>query len=218
MSISRKRSWSRARRFCLGIVLLTLPACGLSEYEGLMQKAQERGQRFREEQKYLDVPVYMPTEKDKDNKDTLVADVFFRPPKGIASTPEPQPRNGLMWKYLAGSKGSEFKVVEMAFADPGDSEFAKKVVNNYPRTEQVPNPDRKQTWPFDSWEFNDRDYGYSINIYKGSIKQVAVVFMFPKPKRDVLRKTMDLSLQTLTDKVATARQQYNQKSPWKLEK
>ncbi len=142
--------------------------------------------------------------------------MFFRPPKGINSKPEPQPRNGLMWKYLPG-KRSDFVVVEMAFAD-SDSEFANKVVNSYSGLSRVSTPERQPPLPFESWDYKDSQYGYSINIYKGGAKQIAVVFIFPWDRRDNLRKTMDLSLGSLTEKVSAARQRYNQKSPWILEK
>ncbi len=216
MSISPKQRWSRTRRLVLGLLLLAVPACGLSDYEALMQKTQERVERFQDEQKYLDAPVSIPTEKDKEDHEVPLANVFFRPPKGINSKPEPQPRNGLMWKYLPG-KRSDFVVVEMAFAD-SDSEFANKVVNSYSGLSRVSTPERQPPLPFESWDYKDSQYGYSINIYKGGAKQIAVVFIFPWDRRDNLRKTMDLSLGSLTEKVSAARQRYNQKSPWILEK
>lgn len=217
MSISHERSWPRVRRLILGLLLLTLSACGLSDYEALMQKSQERAEHFRDEQKYLDKPVAIPTEKDKDDHEVPIADVFFRPPKGIDSTAQPQPRYNLLWEYRPGPRGSEFALVQMAFAE-GDADFAKKVVGSYSNMSQVPTPERKPPWPFDSWEFNGSQYGYSINIYKGGVKQIAVVYTFGKDKRDALRKAIDLSLESLTEKTGAARQRYNQKSPWILEK
>jgi hypothetical protein len=59
--------------------------------------------------------------------------------------------------------------------------------------------------------------GYSINIFKGRGIQVAAVYVFPKEKRDALRRAIDLSVLTLTESPSTARQRYNQKSPWTLE-
>jgi hypothetical protein len=216
MSTFPEQRWSRARRFVLGLLLLSLPACGLSDYEAQMQKTQERLERFQDERTYLDAPVSIPTEKDKDDHDVPLANVFFRPPKGINSKPVPQPRLGLMWRYEAG-KRSEFEVVEMAFAD-SDSEFAQKVVNSYGALSRDSTTERQQPLPFDSWEFKNSDYGYSINIYKGGAKQIAVVYIFKRDRRDKLRKAIDLSLESLTEKVSAARQRYNQKSPWMLEK
>ena len=215
MSTSPDRRLSRARRLALGLLLLALPACGLSDYEALMQKTQENAERFRDEQKYLDAPVTIPTEKDKDDNEVRLANVFFRPPKGISTNPEPQPRNGLMWRYL--SRKSEFALVEMAFGE-GDKEFADKVMSCYPGLSYISAPERQPPLPFDSWDYNDSQFGYSINIYKGGAKKIAVVYIFRKEKRDALRKAIDLSLQTLTEKESAARQRYNQKSPWKLVK
>lgn len=203
------------RRLGFAVLLLSLPACGLSEYEGLMQKAKERAEQFQDEQQYLDAPVTYPTEKDKDGKETPLAYAFFRPPKGIKTTPEAQPRNNLMWPYIPGPRGSEFALVEMAF-DDDSSDFAKRVVGSYQLSEGVPSPERKPPWPFDSWEYNDSQYGYSVNIYKGGQKKIAVVYRFRRDKRDALRKVIELSLRTFNDNAA--RQRYNQKTPWKLEK
>ncbi len=148
----------RALRLSLALLLLTLPACGLSDYEALMQKAQERAEHFREEQKYLDAQVGIPSEKDKDGHDVAIVDVFFRPPKGINSEPPEKPNN-LMWKYSPRPRGSDFAYVELAFAED-DPDFPRKVMGNYPGLTQVSNPERKQPWPFDSWEFNGSRLGY----------------------------------------------------------
>jgi hypothetical protein len=215
MSTSSERRWSRVRRFALGLLLLALPACGLSDYEALMLKTQENAERFRDEQKYLDAPITIPTEKDKDDNEVRLANVFFRPPKGISTKPESQPRNGLMWRYLP--RKSEFALVEMAFADD-DKDFADKVMSCYPGLSFVSTPERQPPLPFDSWDYKDGQFGYSINIYKGGAKKIAVVYIFRKDKRDALRRAIDLSLQSLTDKESAARQRYNQKSPWKVVK
>src|SRR5262249_28872592 len=163
-----------------------IPACGLSDYEALMQKTQERMERFQDERTYLDAPVSIPTEKDKDDREVPLANVFFRPPKGINSKPEAQPRQGLMWQYKPG-KRSEFEFVEMAFAD-SDSEFAQKVVGSYGALSQDSPPERQQPLPFDSYEYKNSQFGYSINIYKGGAKQIAVVYIFKRDRRDKLRK------------------------------
>lgn len=209
-----KRSGPRCRRLLLGLLSLTFSACGLNEYEGHMRKAQESWQHFDDENKFLDNPVNFPTEKNKDGHEIPLSDVFFRPPKGIDTEPQPNPRNNLMWTYLPGLKGSAFARVDMAF-EKDDKDFVSNVVRNYRTNEQVPAPEHKPPWPFDSWEYNDRQYGYSINIYKGSDKKVAVVYLFVKEKRSSLRKSIELSLESMADK--SARQRYNQKSPWKLE-
>jgi hypothetical protein len=212
--------WRRARRFGIALLLLALPACGLSDYEALMKEAQEREERFREEQKYLDEPLTMPTERDKEGKEVQVANVFLRPPKGIRSKPEPQPRNNLMWQYPARSQGGDFASVEVAFATD-DKDFVKNVVDSYQASEQAPASERDATLPFDNSEFNDGQYGYSVNVSRNGQLRVAIVYVFPKARRTSARKTIDLSLRSLVvnpQQVSEARRKYKQKSPWRLKK
>jgi hypothetical protein len=202
--------------------LLTLPACGLSDYEALMRETQEREERFRIEQKYLDEPVQMPMQKDKEGHDKPVANVFFRPPKGIAAKPDAAPIiEDMLWSYRARAKGGDFASVEMAFKTTENMElkdFIDKVFYNYPREEEPKSPKRELPLPFDTWEFDGAQYGYSINVLKGSRTPLAIVFVFGKGRRDALRTAMDLSLQSLAvdQQVFAARQKYNQKSPWRL--
>ncbi|MGH7221793.1 MAG: hypothetical protein ACRELF_01040, partial [Gemmataceae bacterium] len=51
---------SRLRRLGLGLLLLVIFGCGLSDYEALMLKSQKNEERFREQEKYLDGPLLMP--------------------------------------------------------------------------------------------------------------------------------------------------------------
>jgi len=219
ISTSADQCHSRVRRLGLGLLLLALPACGLSEYEGLMrEKAQKNEEHFRNEQKYLDEPVQMPTQKNKEGKDVPLANVFFRPPKGIRAKPESEPRDNLLWYYPAVPKsGGQFTYVEMAFATD-NKEFTTEVLQKYQTVEDFPPPQRDPPLPFDTWEFHDAQYGYSINVSKGGRQQVAVIYVFGKGRRDALRQVIDLSLQSLAvdGQAVTARQKYSQKSPWQL--
>jgi hypothetical protein len=218
MSTSADRSFSHVRWFGLGLLLLALPACGLSDYEDEMRKTQINEERFRTEQKYLDEPVQMPTQKDKEGHDKPVANVFFRPPKGIAAKPDAEPINEFLWRYRARANSRDFASVELAFATD-DKDFVTKVFNNdYQRAEELKTPTREPPLPFDSWEFDGAQYGYSINVWKGGSKQVAIVFVFGKGRRNALRTAIDLSLQSLAvdQQALAARQKYNQKSPWRL--
>jgi hypothetical protein len=209
MSKSTERNCRRARRLGLGLLLLALPACGLSDYEALMRQAQQR----EEQNKYLDEPVQIAM-TDKDGNKVPVANVFFRPPKGISSKPEPSPLSNQLWRYPARAGGGDFRFVEMAFATDSKN-FADEVLRHYQATENFKAPERDPSWLFDTWEFNDAQYGYSINILKGSRTQVAIVYVFGKGRRDNLRTAMDFSLQSLAvdQQVPAARQKYNEKSP-----
>ena len=226
-SISLDLPWTRVRRLGLALLLLAVPACGLSDYEAKMRDAQERKDRFDEEEKYLDVPVQIPTQKNKDDRDEPVANVFFRPPKGIEPKPQAQPRNSLnLWRYARVSRNSDFFWFEMAFASDEDKDFANTVANTYTTADQatrgtreIVTPEQKTTMSFDFWEFSSGQSGYSINVLKGGRKPIAIVYCYNKARPDIVRKAIELSLQSLgiDQKANAGRQRYNQKSPWRLE-
>lgn len=220
----------RIRRISLGLLLLTVPACGLSDYEKLMRDAQERKERFDEEQTYLGEPVKEPMQKDKDDKDERVINMFFRPPKGILVKSKLEPRGTLsVWRYVRGKAGSDFAYVDLGFAGD-DKDFATNIVSSYTAADQarhiqrsVQPPGREKPLLFDAWESNSGQVGHSINILLGTKKPLAVIFSYSSSKdRDYqsrVRKAIELSLQSLAiDKEANAaREVYGRKSPWLLE-
>lgn len=216
----------RIRRLGLALLLLGVPACGLSDYETLMREAQERADHFQDAKKYLDEPVKIPTKKEKEGDLELpIAEVFFRPPKGIRPTCDPTPRSDLLWRYPAQKNNAECSRVELAFG-AGKKEFAAEVVNNFnpvervnPKTKQYPVVDREAPLVFDVWEFDIGQDAYSINILRDPVCPVAVVYVYNKARRDNARKAIDLSLQSLAvaSQVRTARQRYDRKTPWKLQ-
>ncbi len=224
ISTAAERCLLRAR-LGLGLLLLALPACGLSDYEERMRETQEREERFREEMKYLDEPVKVPTKKDKDDRESPVANVFFRPPKNIQPAFQAEPHNNLLWRYPPRANGGDFALVELAFGDE-DKEFVKNVLGNYQASAEGTRqtvreftlPGRDKPLVFDSWEFDNGQEGYSINVSRGGRTQVAIVYIFNRLRRDSVRKAMDLSLESLAvdGQVAAARKRYDQKSPWKL--
>lgn len=212
---------NRSRRIGLALLLLAVPACGLTDYEALMREAQEREALFRAEQKYLGPPLQIPTQKDKDEKEVPIANVFFRPPKGVDSKHKEQ--SGMMWRYPADSR-SEFIAVELAFADE-NKDFSRSVLDHFGRGDLSPSSPRQITPPgqktpmsFEVWEFDGQTGYHSVNILKDSPKPVAIVFIFNKAKLDNARKVIELSLQSLgvDANSSAARQRSNQKSPWKL--
>jgi hypothetical protein len=209
---------TRVRRLGLALLLLAVPACGLSDYEKLMRDAQERKERFDAEQKYLGKPVIIPTRKDEKDKDVAIATAFFRPPKGIDS--KPQPLNDVMWRYKADPRNSDFQAVDMAFAEDS-KDFADKVLTVYGglgkagSAVQITPPGQETAMLFDHWEIDKA----SVNILRGSSKPVAVVYIY-KARPDSTRRAIEqLSLQSLGvgQGAGAARQRANEKSPWKLE-
>jgi hypothetical protein len=214
---------TQVRRLALGMLLLAVPACGLSDYEARMSESQKREERFRLEQKYLGEPVQMPTHKNQEDREEPVANVFFRPPKGIEPKPKPGPRDNL-WQYRARSAGNDFTGVDMEFAGD-EKDFVDKVVSNYGPPEQASRSSREITPPgqdtpmvFDTWEFGSGPIGYSVNILRSSGKPIAIVYIYNKTRLDSVREAIKVSLQSLAidQQVGATRQRYNQKSPWQL--
>jgi hypothetical protein len=210
---------NRRRRLGLALLLLAVPACGLNDYEALMREAQEREERFRAEQKYLGPPVQIPTQKDKEDKEVPIANVFFRPPKGVDSKPQ---SSGMMWRY-PGDGRSDFNAVEMAFAEE-NKDFSRSVLDKYGRADlppgiprQITPPGQKTALVFEVWEFDSGQTGYSVNVLKDNPKPVAIVYIFNKAKLDSARKVIELSLQSVGIDLGygAARLRYDQKSPWK---
>lgn len=218
IAIFHNPPWTRARRLIVALSLLAVPACGLSDYEARMEETQKREERFREENKYLGEPVKIPSRKDKEGQEIALASMFFRPPKGIQSTGEEQP-NKIFWRYRPGAKGSDFLVVELAFASENNT-FLDDVARIYPRKAQSWTPQWTTPLPFDSWEYDEDQYTYSVNVSREGATKVAIVYILPKGRVGVLRKAMELSLDSFAvdAKVSAAQRRYQQKSPWKLEK
>lgn len=213
----------RWRRLGLALLLLAVPACGLSDYEKLMYEAQEREKRFRDEKKYLGTPVRIPTQKDKEDHDVPVVNMFFRPPLGIDS--RPRPRGDLMWRYPADTRGSDFKAVDLILAEDS-KDFASRVEISYEgsrrsarSTPEITPLGQTEPMIFDRWEWSSGQNGYSVNILRGSSKPVAIVYIYNRSQLDSARKAIELSLESLgvDQKVGAARQRYDQNSPWKLE-
>jgi hypothetical protein len=215
----------RLRAFGLGLLLLALPACGLSDYEKLMGQAQEREARFREEQKYLAEPVKVPKRKDKEDREVAVADVFFRPPKGIQSVGQAVPGSSILWAFPRRAASGDFDHIEMAFGEDS-KDFANEVLRNYQvvqgtlqqRVRQLQPPGR-DAQTFDTWEFDGSQYGYSVNILRGSQPPTAVIYVYAPRRHSDLSKVIDLSLESLAfgRHASKARKQFAQPTPWQLQ-
>lgn len=206
------------RRLGLALLLLAVPACGLSEYEARMREAQERKEHFDEVKKYLGKALVPPMQKNEKGEDKPVATVYFRPPQGIDSKPKEQ--RGEMWRYPAGRNSNDFNYVEIAFGAANDKDFTARVLSSCgvdPQAagspQQITPPWQEAPMTFDRWERGN----VSVNILRGGPKPIAIVFGFKRPESS--RKAITLSLQSLgvDQKASTARQFYERSSPWKLE-
>lgn len=214
---------SRLRRLAFGLLLLVVPACGLSDYEALMLKAQKSEDQFREEEKYLTGPIFVPAQKDEKGDEQPAANVFFRPPKGINLRAQPEPRENLLWQFTARTP-SDFTEVDLAFGSE-DKDFAQKVVGLYSSsgqftqsTRQIVPVGQQKPITFDSWDFTSGQSGYSINITQNRPKPIAIVYIYNPARKQSADQAIKLSLQSLAldSQVGAARQRHARRSPWQL--
>jgi hypothetical protein len=63
-----------------------------------MEAEQKRVKHFDEENQSLENPLKLPEKKGTDKEAVQEKDFFFRPPKGISTTPDPQPI-GILFRY-----------------------------------------------------------------------------------------------------------------------
>jgi hypothetical protein len=216
----------------LSMLTLTAAGCGLNDYEARMTAIQQRIQQRDEENKLLADPIDVPT-RTEGKKKVEVGSLFFRPPMGIPSSCSPSdPRGGLLYRFPSTASppgaGSDapgaVALVEVAFA-PLKVKLGEDVLRLFPNADPktawskhtLPGDEGGQT--FQTAEFSDDNYFYSINICAGNASQVAVVFWVVKGSEQNVRKTLDLSLKTLAlDADAATRQIAAQKPPWKLQR
>jgi hypothetical protein len=222
-------------RISLLLVLLLLSGCGLSDYEAKMVEAQEHIRRLDEEAKNLDDPLTIPTQKEKEGEpEQPVANVFFRPPKGIANKPDPQIIGGLIYRYSlrtsapgeapAAKSSSDVIFVGLAFAN-NKPDFIGEVISNFPsatdvtrKQHEVKHPDSPTTLMVDTREYDDTQYSYSINFCQSGSTQVAVVYAITKGKRSAVATPLALSLESLAigtdaDSARRAFARRNQRGP-----
>jgi hypothetical protein len=158
----RPQPWlRRAAALGLAALLLALAGCGLAAYEDKMRGAQKRLARFEEENRTLGQRLIIPA-KEKEDKKTKqkqklpLGIVFFRPPRGISSSPEKEPRKSvrseehIMYQYLpikptvgkvappAPAAAGQFMAVELAFQEPGQKfdDFKAAVLLAFPDVNQ----------------------------------------------------------------------------------
>jgi hypothetical protein len=179
-----------------GLCLLVC-GCGVAEYEKKMDAAQKRLQRFEEESRLLDDPVTAPTFTDKSGKEVPGPSLFFRPPKGIGGQPAKELRVRLFHTYQPRSSGpvaGGFAYVELAFGD-GRPEFYDEVLRSY--TAAGERTTRTRVKGFQTTEFSDGQYFYSVNRWQGSDKPVVITYwIVPNSRTSTTDRTIDLSLES----------------------
>jgi hypothetical protein len=86
----------------LAAALILPMGCGLSDYEAKLAAAQKYAERVDEENEHLGDPLELPPSKEQSSAmpGQTGLDIFFRPPKGIAATPEKTaPLGELLYRY-----------------------------------------------------------------------------------------------------------------------
>jgi hypothetical protein len=81
------------------VLLLPGSGCGLDHYEQQMEAEQKRVKYLDDENQNLEGnPLKLPEKKAGDKEAIPANDFFYRPPKGISTTPDPKPI-GILYRY-----------------------------------------------------------------------------------------------------------------------
>jgi len=220
------RPFLRSRHALGALLLLAAGGCGLNEYQAKMRSAQDRLERFEEENKLLGDPLAMPQIKDKEGNVISAGNIFLRPPKGISPTPGADPRGNLLFRYVPSKEGGAgpFQQLELAFGDKKD--FRDDVLRNYPGADRIKEEGKKVQAPgrrsvqFWAYEFDDAQRSYSLYFWgdREDTTQGVVAYWMHKGQRDKARRAIDLSLESFAagGEAATLRSGFKNRSPWQL--
>jgi hypothetical protein len=196
--------------------LLLASGCGVADYEGKMLSAQKRLERYEEESRLLGNPLTLPSRDTKDAGKQRIAHLFLRPPKGISTTAEneSEPRNRLLYSYRPRSANAAGGVALVELAAGDQKDFAAEVLRCVnpsgkaaSRTREVRHPLRQTATTFETTEFEDDQYFYTVNVWRGAKNQIAVVYWVFKDRRAGASKAVDLSLESFAVDAEASRQQ-----------
>jgi hypothetical protein len=196
----------------VGLGLLVC-GCGLADYEQKMIDTQTRQQRWEEENRVLGGELRVPAPVNAKGKRVALADLFLRPPVGILTNPtdENNPRAGVLYSYSPpkGKLAGPFAMVELAFGDLKDKDFIVELIKkgwgvvNHPAPAQRqvqqqnrPGPPPPPPRVFLSTEFEDNQYFYSVNVWRGPKQQVAVVYWVLRAQKEASKRAIQLSLES----------------------
>lgn len=188
---------------------LLVGGCGVAEYEKKMLEAQTQFQRFEEEQKQLGPPLNVPRVTDENKVQRDIATLYLRPPLGIGPNASnvAEPRERLFYSYPPVDKDKPVNgvtLVELAVGDAlRDRDFANNVLRCFsatggvaPRSNPVQVPGRAEPIHFQTTEFEDGQYFYSVNVWRGTKQQVAVAYWVRREQKAAARRALDVSLKT----------------------
>lgn len=187
-------------RILPAVLLLSVPGCGwLNDYQAKMQVEQSRMERFDEENKLLGEAIDMPAKKEG-TKDADAAEVFFRPPRGISTTPDKTPLDGFLYRYPRTTNTSPFSEVYVGVV-VARKDFLTRVTELLPGSGDASELSyRRDPLKFEGKSYKDSGAQSTYYIYttqKGNT-QVAVVFRVDGTRQNNQWSRMrDLALESL---------------------
>ena len=113
-------------------LLLAGSGCGLDHYEQQMESEQKRVKYLDDENQNLEGgSLKLPEKKGEDKEAVPGNNFFFRPPKGISTTPEPQPL-GLLYRYPSTNPNGNIQDMLVAVVKTKEStdKFRQDILQN----------------------------------------------------------------------------------------
>jgi len=208
------------RPISLALLGLLLAGCGVADYEARMKEAQQRIKQYEEESKLLTDPVRTPMAKNESGQPVSVATFALRLPNTVSTQPSPVARAGLYYDYIPATispTATAYPWVSVAFAKADDATFAETVMKGFTATGPVSTSQytTRLKVPFSRTTFENETYWHSINLYKGSNQQVAIIYAVPKAQAQQAARAIDLSLDSfgIETSLSAAQKAYQPRGP-----
>jgi hypothetical protein len=118
---------------------LLLAGCGLQDYESRTAYEQKRIKYYDEENEQLEPnPITLPEPKEKEGQVIAKGSLFFRPPKGVSTTPN-ETSQGMFYRY-AGSRNAGFDELLVAplMTTKGADKIKEALLQEVGMSEMVP--------------------------------------------------------------------------------
>jgi hypothetical protein len=186
---------------------LLLSGCGVADYEQKMIETQKRQQYYEEVTRLLGPSLRVPAPANKEGKKVALADMDIRPPMGIdvKCANENEPRGGMLYSYhpRKPKAAGAFALVELAFGDPKQKDWAVELhkagwpsINRPAPRPTVVNRVGRPPVTFQTTEFQDNDFFYSVNHWQGKRRQLAVVYWVQRSQAAASKRVLTLSLES----------------------
>jgi hypothetical protein len=107
------RGWRRRAVFLFAAAVVALGSgCGLDHYEQQMEAEQKRLKYLDDENHNLEGSPLKQPEKKEDKEAVPANEFFFRPPKGISTSPDPKPI-GVVYRYPSTNANTQDNIQEL---------------------------------------------------------------------------------------------------------